>query len=76
MLHRGEHISGAEQHLQHFLRELFAEGAQTGDVRDDVSSDELASYCLHALAAAGTLDSKAAARRLVTVTLTGLLSAG
>jgi hypothetical protein len=33
---------------------------------------ELASYCLHALTAAGTLPSKAAVRRLVTVTLAGL----
>ncbi|MFF0087625.1 TetR/AcrR family transcriptional regulator [Streptomyces canus] len=76
LLHRGEHVSGAEQHLRHFLRELLAEGAQTGDVRDDVSPDELASYCLHALAAAGFLATKTAVRRLVAVTLTGLRSPG
>ncbi|MBA2423836.1 MAG: TetR/AcrR family transcriptional regulator, partial [Actinobacteria bacterium] len=40
--------------------------------RDDVSPDELASYCLHALSAAGGLSSRAAVRRLVTVTLAGL----
>ena len=33
---------------------------------------ELASYCLHALAAASSLPSAAAIRRLVTVTLAGL----
>jgi len=72
LLHQGEHVAGAEQHLHRFLRELLAEGAQSGDIRDDVSPDELATYCLHALAAAGTLPSKAAVRRLVTVTVTGL----
>jgi hypothetical protein len=44
----------------------------TGDVRDDVAPDELAGYCLHALAAASSLPSKAAVRRLVTVILAGL----
>jgi hypothetical protein len=43
-----------------------------GDLRDDVAPDELASYCLHARSAASSLPSKAAARRLVTVTLAGL----
>ena len=54
------------------IRELLAEGAEAGDVRDDVAPDELASYCLHALTAARTLPSKAAVRRLVAVTLAGL----
>lgn len=51
---------------------LLTEGAATGDLRDDVAPDELASYCLHALTAAGTLPSEAAVRRLVKVTLAGL----
>jgi hypothetical protein len=74
LLHRGEHVAGAEQHLQHFLRELLAEAAKVGDVRDDVSPDELAAYCLHALA--GALGSKAVVRRLVAVTLSGLRPPG
>jgi hypothetical protein len=41
------------------IRDLLTEGAETGDLRDDVAPDELASYCLHALAAAGSLPSKA-----------------
>jgi hypothetical protein len=41
-------------------------------LRNDVAPDELASYCLHALAAASSLPSKTAVRRLVTVTLAGL----
>jgi AcrR family transcriptional regulator len=70
--HRGEHVTRARHHLLSFLRDLLAEGAATGDVRDDVAPDELARYCLHALAAAGGLPSEAAVRRLVEVTLAGL----
>ena len=72
ILHRGEHVARAQQHLCDFLRDLLTEGAETGDVRDDVAPDELASYCLYALAAASGLTSKAAVRRLVRVTLAGL----
>jgi hypothetical protein len=54
------------------IRDLLIEAAKTGNVRDDVAPRELASYCLHALAAASGLPSKAAVRRLVAVTLAGL----
>jgi hypothetical protein len=54
------------------IRDLLAEGAETGDLRNDVAPDELAGYCLHAITAAGSLRSKAAVRRLVTVILAGL----
>ena len=54
------------------IRCLLTEAAETGDVRDDVAPEEFASYCLHALAAAGSLPSEAAVRRLVAVTLGGL----
>jgi AcrR family transcriptional regulator len=72
LLHRGEHVAHAQQRLHDFLRDLLAEGAQTGDLRDDVTAEELASYCLHALTAASSLPSQAAVHRLVAVTLTGL----
>lgn len=72
LLHRGGHVTHAEQHLRGFLRDLLDEGVEAGEVRGDVSPDELAGYCLHALAGAGGLTSKAAAKRLVTVTLAGL----
>ena len=71
-LHRGEHVARAQQQLSNFIRDLLVEGAETGGIRDDVAPEELASYCLHALTAAGSLPSKAAVRRLVTVTLAGL----
>jgi AcrR family transcriptional regulator len=71
-LHRGKHVARAQQELRRLIRDLLTEAAATSDVRDDVAPDELASYCLHALAAAGSLPSNAAVRRLVAVTLTGL----
>jgi AcrR family transcriptional regulator len=71
-LHRDEQLAPAQQQVRGMIRDLLIEGAETGEVRDDVAPDELAGYCLHALTAAGTLPSKAAVRRLVTVTLAGL----
>jgi len=72
LLHRGEHVARAQQQLHDMIRDLLAEAAKSGDVRDDVAPEELASYCLHALAAASSLPSESAVRRLVTVTLAGL----
>jgi AcrR family transcriptional regulator len=71
-LHRDERVARAQQQLRDMFRDLLSEAAATGDVRDDVAPEELASYCLHALAAASSLPSEAAVRRLVTVTLAGL----
>jgi AcrR family transcriptional regulator len=72
LVHRTEHVAGAQQRLIDFIRDLLASAAETGDVRSDVPPNELARYCLHALAVAGSLPSKAAVRRLLTVTLAGL----
>jgi len=72
LLHRGEHITRAQQQLSRLIRDLLTEAAETGTVRNDVAPDELASYCLYALAAASSLPSKTAVRRLVKVTLAGL----
>jgi AcrR family transcriptional regulator len=72
LLHRGGHVARAEQHLKGLLRGLLGEAAAAGDVRKDVPPDELATYCLHALTAAGRLTSKPAVERLVKVTLAGL----
>jgi hypothetical protein len=65
-------VARAQQQLHAMIRDLLAEGAERGTFRADVDPDELASYCLHALTAAGSLPSKAALQRLVTVTLAGL----
>jgi AcrR family transcriptional regulator len=71
-LHRDHQVARAEQQLRHMLRDLLTEGVEAGVLRNEVPPDELASYCLHALAASRGLPSKAAVRRLVTVTLAGL----
>jgi AcrR family transcriptional regulator len=71
-LHRDEQVAHAQQRLRHMIRDLIREGVLAGDVRDDLPPDELATYCLHALAASTTLPSDAAVRRLVKVTLRGL----
>jgi AcrR family transcriptional regulator len=72
LLHRGQHVVRARQQLRGMIRDLLTEAEETGVVRNDVPPDELAAYCLHALNAARSLPSKAAVRRLVTVTLAGL----
>jgi len=72
VLHRGEHVARTQQQLAELFRTLLVEVADTSRLRDDVEPDELARYCLHALAAAGGLPGEAAVRRLVTGTLAGL----
>lgn len=73
-LHQDPHVAHAQRQLHDLVCELIAAGARTGHVRDDVAPDELATYCLHALGAAGALPSDTAVQRLVEVTLTGLLA--
>ena len=71
-LHAGEHVTRSEQRLRALIRDVVAEAAAAGEVRDDVPPVELAAYCLDALSAAHRMPSKAAVDRLVRVTLTGL----
>jgi len=72
LLHRGEYVTRAQHQLHAFISDLLAQDARSGEIRDDVAPGELASYCLHALTAASSLPTEAAARRLVSVTLAGL----
>ena len=72
LVHRGEHIDRAHQHLTGLVEDLVTDAARGGRVRSDVAPAELASYCLHALTAAASLPSRAAVHRLVAVTLAGL----
>jgi AcrR family transcriptional regulator len=74
VLHRDEQVAAARHRLRRLVADLIAEAAATGSVRDDTAPEELAAYCLAALAAAGELRSAAAVRRLVTLTLAGLRS--
>lgn len=72
ILHPDQHVMHAQQHVRGMIQHLLVDGVAAGEVRDDVSPDELVSYCLHALTAASALPSKAAVWRLVEVTMTGL----
>ena len=72
LLHRGEHVAQAQQRVTDLITEVLSEAAAAGVVRNDVALDELARFCLHALAAASNLPSEAAVRRLVDLTLSGL----
>jgi len=76
LLHPDEHVAQAQRHLHEMFSEVLEQAAEAGAVRDDVSADELATYCLHALGAAGGLASEAAAERLVEITLAGLRPPG
>ncbi|MDF3142083.1 MULTISPECIES: TetR/AcrR family transcriptional regulator [unclassified Streptomyces] len=71
-LHRDQQVTEAQRRLHGMIEDLLADAVRTGAVRDDIPPGELASYCLHALTAAGALPSKAAVHRLVTVTLAGV----
>jgi AcrR family transcriptional regulator len=71
-LHRDHQLGAAQQELRKLIRDLVSEAAASGEVRPDVAPDELASYCVHALAAARGLHSKSGRRRLVDMTLAGM----
>ena len=71
-IHRGDQLVQPQRQLHRMIRDLVTEGADAGQLRDDVAADELASYCLHALTAASGMASKAAVRRLVAVIMAGL----
>ena len=73
LVHRGEHVARARAAPAEFHRRPHRRGrAGRASLRDDAAPGELASYCLHALTAAGPLPRPAAVGRLVTVTLAGL----
>ncbi len=75
LLHRNQHVViAAERRLRDIFRACLAEAASEGFVRTDIPPDELATYCLHALAAARTMRAKSAVRRLLEVTLSGVRS--
>ena len=74
LVHRTTHVHGAQRRLASFLRNVLNDAKKTGHVRTDISSDELATFCLHALAGAGALGTQAAVARLVGLTIDGLRS--
>lgn len=74
LLHSGVHVAEAREKLVRFVEGVLIEASDAGEVRADVPPEELAAYCIQALAAASSLRSGAAVQRLVTVTLDGLRS--
>lgn len=71
--HRSDDHDQRQRHLLQLIGGLLCEAAGAGGVRTDVPVDELAGYCVHALAAADGQDPDAAAR-LVDVVWAGLTS--
>ena len=72
LAHRPERVVGAERELRALFGDLLADAAEAGLVRADTDPKELAVFVVHALSAAGTLPSKNAVHRLVTVTMSAL----
>jgi len=75
-LHRDREVHRAEHQLRHLVQDLLSDAADSGAVRRDIPVSELAAYCIHALSAASTLPSRAAVRRLVALTLSGMQPPG
>ena len=72
LVHRSSHVQAAQGRLTTFLRDVLTSARKAGQVRTDIASDELATYCLHALAGAGTLRTRTEVARLVDLTISGL----
>ena len=72
LFHRDDRMRRAQRQVRDMIADLVAAAAAAGSIRRDVPPDELATYCLHALAAAADQRSTAAVRRVVEVTLDGL----
>ncbi|HEX6757086.1 MAG TPA: TetR/AcrR family transcriptional regulator, partial [Propionibacteriaceae bacterium] len=73
VLHRSTQVRKLQRQLLDLIAALVADAAEAGAVRQDVPAEELASYCVHALAAAGN-SSTTAVDRLVDVVWTGITS--
>ena len=72
LVHHGEHMVGPEQQLVGIVQGLIEDAVELGAVRADVPTDELTTFCLHALEAGGRMPDRAAVERLVTVACDGL----
>ena len=71
-LHRGDHVEPAQQQLLTLVTQLLVEATAAGAVRTDTDAAQLASYALHALAAAADLPDAAAVHQLVELVSAGL----
>jgi AcrR family transcriptional regulator len=71
-LHQDTQLGGARQELFDMIRQVVAEAAETGHIRDDLDASELTGFSIHALEAAAHAPSEDAVNRLVAVTLDGM----
>ena len=74
VLHHSPRARKLQRQLLDLISGLVAEAAEAGVVRRDLSADEMAGYCVHALGAAGDSASSAAVDRLVDVVWAGMSS--
>jgi AcrR family transcriptional regulator len=72
LLHRGERLSHAREHLLDFVAGLISEAATAGRVRDDVPAREFAAFCVNAMAAANDMRDPGALDRLLATVLAAL----
>jgi AcrR family transcriptional regulator len=72
LLHTDDQLAQAQHEVRGVIAELISDAATAGTVRSDISSEELAGYCIHALEAAGHAPSKEAISRLVMLTVSGM----
>ncbi|MEV0901624.1 TetR/AcrR family transcriptional regulator [Actinoplanes sp. NPDC049802] len=72
-LHSAAHMPAAHQRLHALVTSVITDAAEAGIARTDVPPAELATFCLHALAAANSLPSLDSRERLLEVTWNGLL---
>lgn len=76
LLHSDDQVAPARHELHGLIAGLIGDAAAAGVVRSDISPEELAGYCIHALEAASRAPSEEAVSRLVTLTLAGMRSEG
>lgn len=72
LLHTDDQVAQAQRQLLGLIGELITDAAAAGTVRDDISPEELAGYCVHSLEAAGHAASEEAVSRLVMLTMAGM----
>lgn len=76
LVHRSSEVELAEHRLSQLFATMLTDAQRSGEVRSDIAPGVLASYCLHALAAAGrgvdTTPSGRGIDQIVQLTLDGL----
>ena len=76
LLHTDDQLAKAQHEVHGLIGELITDAATAGTVRSDVSSEELAGYCIHALEAARHTPSEEAVSRLLMLILAGMRPEG